>query len=87
MDHTELENWQEDRNDPNWKHSAASEPVKKSKHKKVCMCLLDTDTLITMYAYMHKLECVHINIEDSGAFSTDLNLFQYQLFGFHFRLK
>lgn len=33
MDHTGLEHWQEDRNDPSWKHSAENEPVKNSKKR------------------------------------------------------
>lgn len=68
MDHTGLENWQEDINDPNWKHSAESKPVKNSKQraKGACMCLLDTDILIKKSVYVHKLKYV----KDGGNFGS-----------------
>lgn len=34
----------------------------------MCKCLLDTDTLITIYTYIHKLKFVHTNIRHGGNF-------------------
>lgn len=85
MDHTGLEHWQEDRNDPSWKHSAESEPVKNSKKRA-------KERVFIGYRYMNYniYACInlqmHKKVEISVAFRIGLTFFLYQFLGFSFRV-
>lgn len=84
MDHTGLEHWQEDRNDPSWKHSAESEPVNSKKRAKERVFIGHRYMNYNIYTCINLQ--VHREVEISVAFRIGPTFFKYQFLGFSFRV-